>query len=604
MPSNKSFKKGLSLVEVLVGVSVFLIVSLGVYQGFVSIMNLVQFSKQRTLAMLAANEEIEVARNMPYDQVGIIQGIPSGLLARNKTVTKGGVNFSVLTSVRNIDDPFDGLIGGNPNDLAPADYKQIEIAVGCASCRNFSTTTVTGIVSPRNLESTGTNGALFVTVINSSGQPVPGASVHIENNQASPSVIIDETTNNDGVFQLVDIPPGAFAYEITVAKSGYSTAKTYPSDDPNNPNPVALHATVATGALTAISFTIDRLSTLNIKSIAENCSAVGGINFNLRGTKLIGTEPDIYKYEEDHITDGSGLKALADMEWDAYNFTLFSANYDLSGAIPLFPIILNPGTVLEQFIALKEKNPNALLVTVKDAATSLPVAEASVNLSGGGYDETLITNRGFITQSDWSGGAGQAVYADPKKYWTDISVDNGSAGEAPAGEIRLQKISGAYQPSGVLESSVFDAGSATTTYYTVSWLPLSQATSTGADSVKFQIATDNDSATSTWAYLGPDGAESSFYTTADSNINPIHSGNRYLRYKIYFSTEDISASPNISDISVTFSSDCVPYGQVLFSGAAAGTYALSVSRAGYQNYLNNAVAVNNPWQQLEVSISP
>src|SRR3989344_4419801 len=131
-------RRGLTLVEALVGIAIFLIISLGIYEGYAGIMRLVGASKIRTLSMLAANEEIELIRNFPYGDVGIEQGIPLGIIPREQTVVKGGVSFLLRTTGRNIDDPFDGTIGGGPHELSPPDFKPVAIDVGCPACKNFS----------------------------------------------------------------------------------------------------------------------------------------------------------------------------------------------------------------------------------------------------------------------------------------------------------------------------------------------------------------------------------------------------------------------------------------------------------------------------------
>ena len=71
------------------------------------------------------SEELEVARNLPYEDVGILNGVPAGVISQTKTVSRNNVDFNLTATVRNIDHPFDGTIGGNPNDTSPADYKLV-----------------------------------------------------------------------------------------------------------------------------------------------------------------------------------------------------------------------------------------------------------------------------------------------------------------------------------------------------------------------------------------------------------------------------------------------------------------------------------------------
>lgn len=598
MQISKQYQAGVTLIESLVGVAVFMIIAASVYQAYSVTMSAIRNSRIKIAATALANEEFEIARNLSYADVGIVGGLPSGKIPHTQILVRDGMEFTVETTVRNIDDPFDGTIGGIPNDLSPADYKLIEIEISCALCRNFLPLRFTTIVAPRALETASTNGALFVQVFDAVGQPVPGADVHIENNQANPSFVIDDTTNNDGMLQIVDAPPGTEAYEISVSKSGYSPDRTYQTGAPENPNPAKPHATVATQILTEISFAIDRTSTLNVSSVSETCAAAPSIDFSLAGSKLIGTSPDVLKYRASHTTDGVGRKTISSIEWDTYTIAFADDAYDLAGTVPLLPLIVNPNASQDFRLIVASKNPRSVLVTVKDASTQLPLSGASVRLEGpGGYDTTFITGRGFIRQTDWSGGSGQEDYIDAARYF---SSDGNIEINDPSGELRLRKTFGEYAASGYVISSTFDTGSASN-FHQILWQPQSQPPDTGADNVRFQIATNSDK--TTWNFLGPNGAANTFYTLANQNINSLHNGDQYLRYKALLQTASTTWTPNISDISFTFTSSCVPPGQVLFTGLGLGDYTITVLKDGYSPF-TDTVNVSSPWQQTEVILSP
>ncbi len=590
-------QKGLSLIEAIVGVAVFVIIAVSVYQAYAMVMEAVHVSRLKITATALANEQFEIVRNLSYADVGVAGGIPLGKIPPTQTITRDNASFTVKTTIRNIDDPFDGTIGGAPNDLSPADYKLVELEISCHFCKNFQPIRFVTQVAPRGLETTSTNGALFVLVFDGVGQPIQGANVHIENNQIIPSIIIDDTTNNDGMLQIVDAPPGVEAYEITVSKSGYSEDRTYPTGVPENPNPVKPHVTVALQQLTQISFAIDRISTLDVSSVTQTCVPVDNIDFYLSGLKIIGTNPDILKYNIAHTTDGSGGKTISNLEWDTYNFSFTDTVYDLAGAIPLVPFTLNPNTNQDVKFILEPKNPRAFLITVKDAGTQLPLSDASVNLQGVDYDISLTTGYGFLRQFDWSGGSGQEDFIDPTQYF---SSDSGIEVSDPVGELRLKKILNQYESSGYLISSTFDTGSPSN-FHQIIWQPQDQAPETGPDSVKFQIATNNDNAT--WNFLGPDNTPNTFYTLANPIINSFHNNDRYLRYKIFLQTTDTAYTPNIAEIAITFTSSCVPPGQVFFTGLDSGNYDLTISKSGYQTF-NDTVTISAPWQQREVSLAP
>ena len=597
--NNKNIKKssqGFSFVELIVGMAVFLTIIIAVYDSYISVFNVVGASRAKIEAVSLINEQFEIVRNLTYSNVGVAGSIPSGVLLHTQTLVRDNYSYEVTTTVRNIDDTFDGSIGGTPNDLSPADYKVVEIEINCNNCKTFVPMVVTTNVAPKNLETASANGALFVRVFDANGNPVSGANIHIENNQTSPTVVIDDVTNNSGMLQIVDAPPGVNAYEITVTKSGYSTDKTY-TESPSNPNPTNPHATVVLQQVTQLSFVIDRLSAFNVTSVTETCSSVGSVDFNLLGSKIIGTNPTVIKYNQNKITDAGGSLNVSDIEWDSYLITLIDGVYELVGINPILPVGVIPNSSQNLQLVVAPKNPQTLLVTVKDSATGLPLSGVTVILTKAGFSATSITGQGFLGQTDWSGGSGQATSTDPTMY---LSSDGNIETNNPAGDIKLKQIFGEYISSGFLISSSFNAGSPSN-FQEVSWNPIDQPPAGGVPNVRVQLATNNNGGT--WNFAGPDGTDNTYYTTADQNISSINNSKQYIRYKIFLDSVATSTSPNISDISMTFTRECTPPGQVSFSGLSSGTYNMNLAKTGYASQ-DISVDLNSNWQSQEVIFMP
>ncbi len=592
----KSTTGGFSLVELLVGISIFTLIATSVYTSYMSIFDIVKVSRAKIEAISLINEQLEIVRNLPYSDVGIYGGIPTGKLTHIQTIVRDSYPYSVTTTVRNVDDPFDGTLGAMPNDLSPADFKMVEIEVSCSGCKNFTPMVVTTRVAPKNLETASTNGALFVRVFDADGNPVSDANVHIENNAASPAIVIDDVTNVNGILQIVDAPPGINAYEITVTKPGFSIDKTY-AGSVSNPNPAKPHATVVLQQVTQLSFIIDELSSFSVTSVTDTCTPVPSIDFSLKGSKLIGTTPNILKYDQNKTTNGSGALLINNIEWDSYLFTNTDAAYDLVGINPILPISVTPNSNLNVQLIVAPKNPRTLLITVKDSSTGLPLSGVSVELTKAGFDETSLTGQGFLGQSDWSGGSGQATSTDLTKY---LSSDGNIETQVPIGDIELKKIFGDYVSSGALISSTFNTGGATN-FHQLIWNPTSQPASTGNPNVRVQVATNNDGGT--WNFAGPDNTSSTYYTTSDTNISPSNNGNQYIRYKLFLDTATTTATPNISDISFTFTSLCTPPGQIAFSGLSSGTYNMHLTKAGYVTQ-DVSVDVSSSWQATEIIFVP
>jgi hypothetical protein len=122
-------------------------------------------------------------------------------------------------------------------------------------------------------------------------------------------------------------------------------------------------------------------------------------------------------------------------------------------------------------------------------------------------------------------------------------------------EVRLSNIARApgYLSNGALMSSIHDTGS-NSNFNTISWNPTSQPPN--AD-IKFQIATNNDE--STWNFIGPDGTAGTYYIDpTGESICSDHNGDRYLKYKVYFSTTDEDETPTLQDVTINYGDDTGP----------------------------------------------
>lgn len=156
-----SQNKGFTLIEIVVAVAIFAIFAVGVYQGYAAIYSAIASARHKALATDLANAKFEIIKNLPYSNVGIVGGKPSGVITAVETVVRDRVTFTITTTIMNIDDPFDGISGGG--DIFPADYKLVEINIDCLTCNNFSPVVITGRVAPKNLESALRRIALYLT---------------------------------------------------------------------------------------------------------------------------------------------------------------------------------------------------------------------------------------------------------------------------------------------------------------------------------------------------------------------------------------------------------------------------------------------------------
>jgi prepilin-type N-terminal cleavage/methylation domain-containing protein len=591
--------RGFTLIETVIGVAIFAMIATSAWMGLVKIFDGVAILRTKTIAVNLATEQIEIIRNLPYSDIGIQNGLPLGVIPYEQNLARDGKTFLVRTTIRNIDLPFDGVIGGTPNDLSPADNKLVEVEVNCEQCaKKIDPVIFNTRVAPKSLESIGSNGALFVSVFDANGQPVENANVRIEYVGTTTPLIIQDMTNNLGLLQIVDAPPGVESYKIEVSKSGYSSERTYATGDVDNPVPSKLHANVVAGQVTQISFAIDRVSELTVYTRNITCSPIASVDLNLESSKLIGL--NTYKYDVDHVTNASGQKFVSNLEWDTYNLTLLESGKHLIGSNPSLPFDIFPNTEQSLDLILGNSNPNAVLVTVVDGGNQQLLSDAIVEFSQGSSLKTATTGSGYLEQTDWSSGQGQVNFVNESKY---LSQNGNIETNNPVGELKLNYFSGSYSNSGWLESSVFDVGT-TTNFLTLSWTPSDQPQFTGSNSAKFQIATNETlDEPLEWNFIGPDGV-GSYYQTPGQTIASLHDGDRYLKYKVFLETENTSVTPNISDVRFSFATDCTPVGQAYVGGLNNNSYTLKISKSGYETLTYTGLLFNQPWQTVKVTLNP
>jgi hypothetical protein len=588
---------GFTLVEAVVGSAVFLIIAITAYQAYASIFKLAELDQDKVLALELANEQFEIVRNLPYANIGVPDGIPTGVIPENQTLVRGGVTFNVSTIIRNITISLGAEEASSTASTSPAE-KLVAVTISCPTCSNFSPLTLTSDVAPKNIITDTTQGALTINAIDASGNPISGADVTVTNSQVTPSIVVNDTTNDQGVLNIVGVATGTAAYQITVTKPGYSTDQTY-AISATNTTPTQPNATVLAEQVTSDSFSIDQLSTIGVTSETTACALVPNVGFTLVGSKTIGA--GIPKYAATTTTGATGNLILNNMEWDTYTFGLNGNSYDLAGMNILNPMTLNPSSTQDVNLVLTAKNPDSLLVAVQDSSTLLQLTGATVTLSNtSGYSSTLTTGEGYLIQSDWSGGPGQSDYTTSNQYFSD---DGNIANADPAGDISLEQSGGNYVPSGSLISSTFDTG-ASSNFDNIIWQPSSQPAGAGANSVQLQIATSpTDTSTTTWNFTGPDGTSGTYYTASNSTISPFNDGNRYLRYEVFFNTQSATNTPELSSVAFTYGTSCTPPGQVLFQGLSPGSYTLTISAPGYTGS-SIPVTISSSWAQQTVPLTP
>lgn len=253
-------RNGFTLVETLISIFLILVVFLGVFGAFRFGLKIVGQSRARLTATALANQQIETARSLPYASLGVSGGFPDGSLEALKTATSNNIEYTISTRVDFVVDALDGL--APPEDDCPQDYKKIEVKVSWPGLLGGEVALVTD-VAPENLaqECATGGGILLVSVFDAFGQMVSSPLIEVIDPMTEAIIKTATPAAGEHYFALA-----ANTYKVQISKEGYSPDRSYGSDEiatPEKPHPIVLE-----GELTEVSFSIDKVSTLNVATLS------------------------------------------------------------------------------------------------------------------------------------------------------------------------------------------------------------------------------------------------------------------------------------------------------------------------------------------------
>ncbi len=378
-------KHGFTLIETLVASATLVIffsaTALIIQTGIQAIGS----ARLRGEATRLAQGKLELIRNLTYENVGTVGGIPAGQLPPQETITVDGVDFVVVTSVLYVDDPFDEV---SPADLLPTDYKRVKVAVSWSGMfASKQPLILLTDLAPKGLESAENTGTLSIVVFNAQGKPVSDASVHIEA-AVTPAVNMDVTSDDNGKVLIPGAPTCTACYKISASKTGYSSDRTYGVDEIFHP--LKPHLSILEGEISEISFAIDATATLVLRitrDAASGYSIFPGAQLIVQGSKEIGrtaADEPVYKVNRAVTAGTGGLVTVSNLEWDNYSLiTPTGSSINFAGSWPFVPIGIVPGSTTNVTAIVKAASTHSLLLQLTNEER-LPLVSAIAELSRDG----------------------------------------------------------------------------------------------------------------------------------------------------------------------------------------------------------------------------
>lgn len=374
--------KGFTLIEVLVSLAITALFVVGIYNLILFSLKVTNDNKLRLSALTIADQKLELIRNLPYDSVGTTAGIVHGVVPDNQTLSHNNGTFYINTLIKYIDDPFDGVASGTPNDLLANDYKQVRIQVswvGPFGQKNVITFTN---IAPQGIETNLGGGTLSINVINALGQAVSGATVSIRNASVTPTIDFSAETGANGNLTFPGAPTSTEKYQITVTKAGYSTCSTT-ARTVANPNPTYVNLSILIGKKTDVSYAIDILSNLTIRTIQAALPDNWQVNTDTSVEDQVNAKMDI---------DNNGYIYIV---WQDYrggsSSRIYAQKYSSTTSLPMWGEDVIISTAMNQIIPdVKVDNNGHLYVAWND--------------NSNGNEDSFLVKRNSSDGSDaWSG---------------------------------------------------------------------------------------------------------------------------------------------------------------------------------------------------------
>lgn len=362
---------GFTLAEIIIGLAILAIVALSLTGLFTALVNSAVIAKQKAVASTLATNQMEYLKSLPYDSLAVQGGsiYATNLLPASTTQKVNGVTYIIKTSINYVDDAYDGCgsyptqqleeaycrnypppAGAPSVDTNPEDYKIADVTVDNLSGSRLAE--VNTEIAARVAETASTTGALFVNVINSSGSPVSGATVHVTNSSTGP-VDVSDNTDSNGIAIFYGLPPdtSGYHYTITASKSGYSTLTTIAPSGSLQPTYSSQNILTQQSSYVTLTIKMQGADSLLVETTDTSGNPLSGVKVYIKGgyKKYTATSDTSYYYDNMSpsdtrlTTDSSGLASLSNLVPGPYIFcgdsgatgcNIGGTTYYLAAALP------------------------------------------------------------------------------------------------------------------------------------------------------------------------------------------------------------------------------------------------------------------------------
>lgn len=247
-------ESGMSLIEVIVALFIFAIISTGVIYGMISVMAMTHDSRARQVATNLAASEIDLSR----DKQDLF-----GLLTFDRTFDVNGNEFTVHRVTQWVSDP--GLSMNCGTGGGALRYKRVDVTVTWPNMRAGTEPVRSNtVINPRAAINDPTKGTILVSVLGAAGTGQLGVAVTAvpgsPPNGATPLVAAPVPTDAQGCTYVLKVTPGN--YNVKVTKANFI-------DNEQVLTTMTRTVGVGAGAAASVGFEFDEKVTVNLTYGAE-----------------------------------------------------------------------------------------------------------------------------------------------------------------------------------------------------------------------------------------------------------------------------------------------------------------------------------------------
>lgn len=344
-PATRRPDDGFTVVEVVIALSILLIALMGLVTAMSFSAQAAQSTEVRMRAVNLANERIERARNLAYDDVGLTYsgggfGTVPGSILTPETVGE----FVVATDIDWARDPV----------TMRAEYKRITVTIGWSHPSSGTISVSSAIFGKSELVNVGD---VEVTVLErETNVPIPGATVEVAPSDAG-ALVRTGITGADGKTFYGFVESGSAA--LTASASGY----VFDLADYS-----AIQ--VVPDSLTSITILGQRPSTINYTVTDASNAPIPGASVTIDGVK---------KDPVTILTDSSGVASFTGLIIDTYAVTITAGTrVPYSGSVP----ITTQGSTVSRTVRMGSVALPGALKVIVTAQSGVQLSNATVRVYG------------------------------------------------------------------------------------------------------------------------------------------------------------------------------------------------------------------------------